>query len=116
MRNLEKLLVEIQAHADGMTFEQYTAVVGPVIPSQVLFRLESCEGDAGFLLRSDDGSYHIWFVGQTTSDRYEGKRYHVTETGTWYANQLSEAMNDLMNQMKIDCEWLIERDGERYKS
>ena len=116
MKNLEKLLVEIQAHTDGMTFEQYTAVVGPVMPSQVLFRLESCEGDAGFLLRSDDGSYHIWFVGQTTSTRYEGKRYHITEVGTYPSYRLSEAMNCLMNQMKTDCEWLIERNGERYES
>lgn len=111
MKNLESLYQEIQNFEDGMTFEQYTAVVGPVMPSQVMFKLESCEDDAGFLLRSDDGSYHIWFVVKTTSPRYEGERFHVTETGTWYSNQLSEAMSDLMNQMKLDCEGLISRDG-----
>lgn len=115
MQNLESLLQQIQAHTDGMTFEQYLEVVGPVIPSQTLFKLESCEGDTGFLLRSDDGSYHIWFVGKTTSPRYEGFRFHVTETSTWAPNQLSEAMNSLMLQMQTDCEWLIDRDGERYQ-
>ena len=115
MKNLEKLYKEIKAsYPDGMTFEQYLEAVGPVIPSQGLFKLESSQDDTGFLLRSDNGNYHIWFVGRTTSPRYEGERYHVTETTTWAPEQLKEAMNALMSQMQTDCEWLIERNGEKY--
>lgn len=114
MKNLKKLYQEIKGFEDGMTQEQHLDLLGDTLNAQKLFMLTSCEGDIGMLLRSDDGSYHIWFIGTTTSPRYEGFRFHVTETSIWLPDQLSEAMNSLMNQMKIDCEWLIERNGERY--
>lgn len=116
MKNLATLLQEMKAHEDGMTLEQYLGHFAAVNREQGLFKLESSQDDTGFLLRSDDGSYHVWFMGRTTSTRYMGERYHITEVGTYPAEQLSEAMSRLMDQMKIDCEWLIERNGERYKS
>ncbi|ATW58075.1 hypothetical protein CNR34_00142 [Pseudomonas phage nickie] len=115
MKNLAILLREMHAHEDGMTLEQYLGHFTRVFKEQGLFKLESCEGDTGFLLRSDDGTYHVWFMGTTTSPRYEGERYHVTETTTWAPEKLSEAMNALMMQMQIDCEGLIERNGEKYQ-
>lgn len=107
MKNLELLYAQVEQR--GLTFEKYLEYVGPVIPSQSLFKLESCEGDTGFLLRSDDGSYHIWFVSRSIDKTL----YYITQTGTWYANQLNEAMGDLMLQMKLDCQGLIERNGEK---
>lgn len=115
MKNLSTLLQEMHAHEDGMTLEQYLGHFTEVSKDQRLFKLESSEGDTGFLLRSDDGRYHVWFMGTTTSPRYVGERYHVTEVATYPADQLSEAMSRLMDQMKIDCEWLIERNGEKYQ-
>lgn len=115
MKNLATLLHEMHAHEDGMTLEQYLGHFTEVSKDQRLFKLESCEGDTGFLLRSDDGKYHVWFMGTTTSPRYVGERYHVTEVSIWAPEQLKEAMNALMQQMQTDCEWLIERNGERYQ-
>lgn len=110
MKNL-KALYENLLEYKQLTFEEYVEIVGPVIPSQVLFKLESCEDDTGFLLRSFDGTYHIWFIGKVTSPLYEGERYVTVETGTFQPNQLDAAMKDLMLQMCIDCEGLIEREG-----
>lgn len=106
MKNLELLYAQVEQR--GLTFEKYLEYAGSVIPSQALFKLESCEDDTGFLLRSDDGSYHIWFVSRSIDKTL----YYITQTGIWYANQLNEAMGDLMLQMKLDCQGLIERNGE----
>lgn len=106
MKNLESLYKEIEGRVLGQ--QEYLEKLGNVLQSQKLFTLTSCESDSGFLLRSDDGSYHIWFM-QLVMSPVAG--IQVTETGTWYSNQLSEAMSDLMNQMKLDCEGLISRDG-----
>lgn len=108
MKNLELLYKQVEGRV--LSFEEYLERVGPVIPSQSLFKLESCEDDTGFLLRNDDGSYHIWFI-QHVIAPVDG--YQIVETGTWHPNQLNEAMGDLMLQMKIDCEGLIERNGEK---
>jgi len=115
MKDLNVLLKQMQAHENGMTLEQYLGHFTEVTKEQRLFKLESCEGDTGFLLRNEDGCYHIWYVSTSTSPLYEGERYHVTETGSWYPNQLNEAMTDLMLQMKIDCAGLIERNGVKIR-
>lgn len=108
MKNLEKFYAQ---HFEGKlhSLTDYIELMNPVRKEQALFKLDSREGDTGFLLRSDDGTFHIWFLQHILSP-VEG--YQIVETGTWYPNQLSEAMNDLMNQMKIDCEGLIERNGQ----
>ncbi|UKL15050.1 hypothetical protein hairong_146 [Pseudomonas phage hairong] len=111
MKDLSILIEQVKER--GMPFAEYAEKVGPVIPSQMLFSMKSCEGDHGFVLKSSNGNYHIWFVGTTSMGPGTEKSYHVTETSTWYPHQLGLALDSLCNQMQIDCERLIEENGEK---
>jgi hypothetical protein len=107
MINLE--LVYAQVEGRPLSQDTYNEILGHVLMNQKMFELKSCEGDYGVLLRNDDGSYHVWFIGKDIRTSL----LYVTECGVWPKHRLSDAMGDLMLQMKIDCAGLIERNGEK---
>lgn len=106
MKNLELLYAQIQDR--GMSWETYQSYTCPMIKEQGMFKLESKNDQTGWVLKSDDGSFHVWFMTRSI----DGSLYYVVETGQWHPNQLHHAMNDLMLEMRIRCQDMIERCGE----
>lgn len=105
MKNLELLYAQIQDRP--MTWEKYQEVTCPLIREQGLFKMESATDHTGWVLRSEDGSFHVWFMTRSQ----DNSLYYITETGTWHNNQLNDAIKDLALEMRIRCETLIEREG-----
>lgn len=102
MKDLELLYAQI--HSIPMNQERYTERLGEVMATQKLFELKSVNRDQGFILRSSNGDYHVWFISKSV----DGELVYVSEAGVWPAHQLKEAMNGLMYQMQIRCSSLIE--------
>lgn len=107
MKNLARLYKQIEGKA--MTFDEYRTHTQEAIFQQGVYKLESCDDHTGWVLRSEDGTIHTWFMYRTEN----GSLYHVEELNTWYPNQCHLALNELALEMRIRSVDLIERGGAR---
>lgn len=106
MKNLELLYAQIQDK--GMSWEKYQEVTCPMIAKQGVFKLESKNDHTGWVIKSEDGSFHVWFMSRSQ----DATLYYITEESTHYAHQLGLALESLANRMHCLCSDLIENSGQ----
>lgn len=106
MKNLELLYAQIQDRP--LTQEKYWEVTCPMIAQQGVFKLESKSDQTGWVLKSEDGSFHVWFMSRSQ----DGSLLYITQESTHYPHQLGLALESLANRMHCLCSDLIENNGQ----
>lgn len=106
MKNLELLYAQIQGR--GMSWETYQSYTCPMIKEQGVFKMESKSDQTGWVLKSDDGKLHLWFMTRSI----DGSLYYVEEICVYHPAQLRAALNDLALEMSQRCLDLFQNRGE----
>lgn len=106
MKNLELLYAQIQDR--GMSWDTYLEKLGEVLQNQKMFTLTSSNNVTGMVLKSEDGTFHVWFVTRSQ----DNSLFYVTEESTHYPHQLGLALESLANRMHCLCSDLIESNGQ----
>lgn len=111
--NLEVPVGDTRAYTE----EQYISLMTDIQPN-IVFSLESCEGDEGYVIKNAPDDYLVWFVGSAYKNVGEDRmldQCYITSVDAYYDPHA--ALSGMCLQMKCDTETLQEQAyEERTKS